>query len=148
MAAKTARVLKFHPEKCKGCLDCERACSKVHFKIDVGGEHAALRILETGAGYRLEVCNHCGLCIDLCPTCAIERKGTGTVLLSKSQCTQCQACVGFCPTGTMRRASTSITPFKCISCGKCVAACPEGALELVETPLDEIRQVVFHAYHE
>lgn len=146
--ADTTRVLTFHPEKCKGCLDCERACSKVHFKTEDGGQHAALRILARDGGWQLQVCNQCGLCIDMCPVCALERKARGIVLLSKSACTQCQVCVGFCPTGVMRRASDSMTPFKCISCGRCVAACPEGALELVDVPLDQVFQVVFHAYHE
>ena len=28
----SVKILKFHPEKCKGCLECEKACSQVHFK--------------------------------------------------------------------------------------------------------------------
>jgi Fe-S-cluster-containing hydrogenase component 2 len=148
MSEKTAKILKFHADRCKGCRDCERACSQVHFKTDEGGERSAIRILEKGGAYEMQVCNHCGLCIDLCPVGALERKAVGTVLLAKAQCVGCQACVGFCPTGVMRRASILLTPFKCISCGSCAKACPEQALELVKVDLDEIRQVVFHAYHE
>lgn len=148
MADNTVKILKFHAEKCKGCLDCEKACSKVHFKTEEGGEKSAIRIVEKGGAYEMHVCNHCGLCIDVCPVAALERKSVGTVLLAKSLCVGCQACVGFCPTGVMRRASVLLTPFKCISCGKCAAACPEQALELVKVSIDEVRQVVFHDYHE
>lgn len=148
MTEGTAKVLRFHPEKCKGCLECEKACSKVHFKTDGGGEESAIRILAKDGAPEMQVCNQCGLCIDLCPVGALERRLTGIVLLSKAQCVGCQACVGFCPAGAMRRAPVSLTPFKCIACGKCVGACPEKALELVEAKTEEIRQVVFHDYHE
>ena len=35
---KTVKILKFYPEKCKYCLECEKACSQVHFKTKDGGE--------------------------------------------------------------------------------------------------------------
>ena len=70
---KTAKILKFYPEKCNGCLDCEKACSNVHFKVDSGGEKSAIRILEKTKGYEMQVCNHCGLCIDLCQVLALKK---------------------------------------------------------------------------
>lgn len=120
----------------------------VHFRTGEGGEKSAVRIVEKDGAFEMQVCDQCGLCIDLCPVGALERKATGTVILNKALCVGCQACVGFCPKGVMRRTSVSLTPFKCIACGKCVAACPEKALELVEAGTDEVRQVVFQSYHD
>jgi len=141
---QTAKVLKFYPEKCKGCLECEKACSQVHFKSDEGGEKSAIRIIKTSKGYDMHVCDQRGLCIDMCAVGALSRRKNGTVWLDKTICVGCQACVGFCPINAMRKCDARIEPFKCISCGSCVRACPEQALELVERPLDEIKEVVYH----
>jgi len=141
---KTVKILKFHPEKCDGDLVCEKACSKVHFKSDEGGDKSAIRILKDGKSYKMLVCDHRGLCIDICPVGAIKRRDNGIVWLDKDICIGCQACVGFCPIGAMRKSDARIEPFKCISCGACVRACPYGALELVEVKIDQIKQIVYH----
>jgi Fe-S-cluster-containing hydrogenase component 2 len=138
------KAIVFHPEKCKGCMDCEKACSNVHFKTKTGGEQSAIRIAKgEDGGYVATVCNHCGLCIDMCPVLALKRLSSGTVSLNKNACVGCQACVAFCPTGVMRKAGKVIVPFKCISCGACVKACPEKALELKEFELTEIEREVY-----
>jgi Fe-S-cluster-containing hydrogenase component 2 len=139
----TAKIIVFHPERCRGCLDCEKACSKVHHRNDKGADWSAIRISETGNSYAMTNCNMCGLCIDMCPVLAIARKSTGTVVLDRKICVGCQACVGFCPRNVMRKAPGVITPFKCIACGACVRACPEKALELKEVKIDEIREEVY-----
>ena len=141
---KTVKILKFHPKKCKGCLECEKACSQVHFKTDEGGDKSAIRIIKTKDGYKMHVCDQRGLCIDMCPVGALTRKKNGIVWLDKNTCIGCQACVGFCPIGAMRKSETRIEPFKCISCGACVRSCPNDALELVEVNIDDIREVVYH----
>ena len=140
----TVKILKFHPEKCKGCLECEKACSQVHFKTKDGGEKSAIRIHKTEKGYTMSVCDQRGLCLDMCPVGALTRRKNGVVWLDKNVCIGCQACVGFCPIGAMRKADIRIEPFKCISCGSCVRACPENALELVDVKLADIKQVVYH----
>jgi Fe-S-cluster-containing hydrogenase component 2 len=140
----TVKILKFHAEKCKGCLECEKACSKVHFKTDEGGDKSTIRIHKTGKSYEMQVCNQCGLCIDMCPVGALTRRKNGIVTLDKNTCIGCQACVGFCPIDAMAKSDTRIEPFKCISCGACVRACPENALELVEVKIRGIRTVVYH----
>ncbi len=143
---KRAKILKFNSEKCVGCLECEKACSQVHFKCDDGGEKSAIRIHEKDGSFQMHVCNQNGLCIDMCPVGAIERMPNGTVILNKNICVGCQACVAFCPLGAMKRSASRIEPFKCISCGACVRACPEDALELVEVDIEEIKQIVFNNY--
>ena len=141
---KTVKILKHYPEKCDGGKGCEIACSQVHFKSDEGGEKSAIRILKDGNKFKMHVCDHRGLCLDMCPVGALTRKKNGIVLLDKKICIGCQACVGFCPIGAMRKSDARIEPFKCISCGACVRACPTGALELVEINIDDIKETVYH----
>ncbi len=140
----TVKILKFHPEKCKGCLECEKACSVVHFKTKEGGDKSAIRIIKTPKGYTMHVCDQRGLCLDMCPVGALARRKNGVVWLDKIVCVGCQACVAFCPIGAMRKSDARIEPFKCISCGSCVRACSEHALELVDVPLETLKQVVYH----
>jgi carbon-monoxide dehydrogenase iron sulfur subunit len=141
---KTVKIIKFHPDRCEGDGACERACSKVHFKTQDGGEKSAIRITKGKDGkYECSVCNQCGLCIDMCPVLALKRLANGVVTLNKGICVGCQSCVAFCPRGVMRKASGVIVPFKCISCGACVKACPKKALELVEVRIEEISEQVY-----
>lgn len=142
--AGSVQVLKFYPERCTGCLDCERACSQIHFKTKKGGEQSAIRIHKKGNSYKMHVCDHRGLCLDICPVGALVRRKNGIVWLDKNTCIGCQACVAFCPIGAMRKSKVRMEPFKCISCGACVRVCPEDALELVEKNIDELKEVVYH----
>ncbi len=141
---ETVKIIKFHPEKCKGHMDCEVACSQIMHRNDKGGDWSAIRILKTENGWEMTDCNHCGLCIDMCPVQALKRLPNGIVVIDKKTCIGCQSCVAFCPTHVMRRAPGEVVPHKCISCGACVRACPEGALELVEVPISEIQETVYH----
>ena len=140
----SVQILNFYSEKCNGCLECENACSMIHFKTNDGGEKSALHILKKDVSYELHVCDQRGLCIDMCPVGALTRNKNGTVLLNKNTCIGCQACVGFCPIGAMRKSKERIEPFKCISCGACVRACPTNALELVKVKIDDVKEVVYH----
>lgn len=140
---ETVKIIQFEPSKCKGHYDCERACSQVHFKDDTGGDHSAIRILKENGSFVMTDCNHCGLCIDMCPVQAIRRLPNGNVILNKNICVGCQACVAFCHRGVMRKADDRVEPFKCISCGACVKACPEGALRLVEIRIADIEEEVY-----
>lgn len=140
----TVKILRFHPERCTGCYECEKACSQVHFKTKDGGEKSALRIMKKGKTFAMHVCDQRGLCLDMCPVGALTRRKNGVVWLDKEVCIGCQACVGFCPIGAMRKADVRIEPFKCISCGSCVRACPEKALDLIEVSIADMKQVVYH----
>ena len=141
---KTVKILKFHEDKCKGCLECEKACSKVHFKTDEGGDKSAIKIIRTDKKYEMNACNQCGLCIDLCPVGALTRRKNGVVWLDKETCIGCQSCVGFCPRNVMMKSEARIEPFKCISCGACVRVCPTGALELVEVKIEDVKEIVYY----
>jgi carbon-monoxide dehydrogenase iron sulfur subunit len=138
------KVIVFHPEKCKGHMVCEKACSQVMHKNENGGQWAALNIIKTEKGFSMTNCNQCGLCIDLCPVQAIRRLPSGIVVVNKNTCIGCLSCVAFCPRHVMRRAPELVVPHKCISCGSCVRACPEGALELVEIDIVDVEETVYH----
>jgi anaerobic carbon-monoxide dehydrogenase iron sulfur subunit len=141
---KTTKILTFNPTLCKGCKECEQACSNVHFKTKEGGHHSAIHIITKDNTYEMHVCNQCGLCIDLCPTASLTRNKNQTVLLNTKTCIGCQACVAFCPTQNMNKAPDHIQPFKCIACGACAKACPTHALTLETHPLDRIILTVHH----
>jgi len=141
---ETVKILKFHAEKCNGCLECEKACAKIHFKTDYGGDKSAIHIIKKSDSYKMAVCNQCGLCIDMCSVGALTRRKTGIVTIDKNICIGCLACVGFCPIESMRKSDLRIEPFKCISCGACVHACSEEALELVEVKIDDVKEVVYY----
>jgi len=141
---ETVKILKFHSDKCDGCLECEKACSMIHFKTKEGGDKSAIRIIKKDSSYKMHVCDQRGLCLDMCPVGALTRRKDGVVWLDKDICIGCQACIAFCPIGAMKKSDARIEPFKCISCGYCVRACPEKALELVEKKIDEIKEVVYH----
>lgn len=140
---RTVKIIQFDPVKCKGHYDCERACSQVHFKDDTGGEHSAIRIRRANNGFVMTDCNHCGLCMDMCPVQALKRMPNGIVILNTKTCVGCQACVAFCPRSVMRKANDRIEPFKCISCGACVRDCPEDALALVEFNVSDVEEEVY-----
>jgi anaerobic carbon-monoxide dehydrogenase iron sulfur subunit len=140
----TVNVIVFHPEKCIGCLACEKACSKVHFQTGDGGERSAIRVSGEKGAYKATVCNQCGLCMDMCSVGALTRNKKGVVALDAKLCVGCQMCVAFCPASAMRKAPARLEPFKCISCGSCVRACPEHALELAEKSVDDLKKVVYH----
>jgi len=137
------KIIKFDPEKCTGCLECEKACSQVQFRSDEGGEKSAIRILKEDDGYVMTNCNQNGLCIDVCPVQALKRMPNGVVVVKKDLCIGCMTCVAFCPMGAMRRAPGMVFPHKCISCGACVRACPENALSLEEVNISDIEQKVY-----
>jgi anaerobic carbon-monoxide dehydrogenase iron sulfur subunit len=138
------KVVEFHPENCTGCYSCEKACSKVHFKTEDGGERSAIRISGEDGARKASVCNQCGLCIDMCSVGALSRNTKGVVTLDSKLCVGCQACVAFCPSGAMRRVQARLEPYKCISCGSCVRACLEHALELVDKGVDDQKAIVYH----
>ena len=130
------KVLVFKPELCDGCRSCEATCSQAWFK-EANPTQSAIRILEltdSPGHFAANVCNQCGMCIDVCPTLALKRDKRGIVRLDKDLCVGCLSCVGFCPTVSMRVHPDHAVPFKCVACGQCAKQCPTGVLSIEEVP--------------
>ena len=117
--------------KCTGCGTCEEVCSQTYFK-KADKLRSAIRIIEDGGSYRIEVCDQCGDCTKMCSSLAVQRAGNGVVRITKDKCVGCLICVAECLRGFMRYHDEEPVPFKCVACGLCAKQCPSGALALSE----------------
>ena len=117
--------------KCTGCGTCEEICSRTYFK-EVNREKSAIRIVKEGGGFKIEVCDQCGVCIKMCSPIALNRAANGVVRITKEKCVGCLICVGECLRGFMYYHDDEGVPFKCVACGLCVKTCPSGALSLAD----------------
>ncbi|MBI4361737.1 MAG: 4Fe-4S binding protein [Euryarchaeota archaeon] len=50
--------------------------------------------------------------------------------IHRERCTLCGECVELCPTGALELRGTrlGLTAAECVGCGACVPGCPEGAV--------------------
>ncbi|MEA1984228.1 MAG: 4Fe-4S binding protein [Euryarchaeota archaeon] len=127
-------------------------------EMDIEGTHflykqrteVSTKILD----YDYKRCTGCGLCIDICPTQALElgpmhEIATGMdappVMMDLDKCTFCSMCANFCPVNAFKMNSEGIFPEegmfptfdssvdlndKCLPCRLCEAACPEDAIKV------------------
>ena len=123
--------LATYPERCVGCESCMLTCSKTWFKEE-NKELSRIKVLQKDSGYEINVCNQCGICIDICPTLALNRDASGVVRCDENKCVGCLMCAGFCPTESMLIADQKDKPFKCKACGICSKDGPPQALELMQ----------------
>lgn len=47
-------------------------------------------------------CDGCGLCVEKCPTGAVELKPDGPLIVRPEDCTYCTDCEGVCPRDAIR----------------------------------------------
>ncbi len=115
---------------CRNARGCEVTCAKTFYKTE-DTSYSAIRVSHRSDGtMQINVCNQCGVCIDICPAMALKRNKAGVVMLDKKACVGCMQCVGFCPENAMFQHPKLDYPIKCVACGQCVKTCPHGALEI------------------
>lgn len=94
-------------------------------------------------------CNHCSrpVCVEVCPTGAMNQDEHGIVTVDETKCTGCRCCERACPYGAPQYLADIGRMTKCNFCRDdleaggvpaCVAACPTRALSFGE--LDEGRE--------
>ena len=142
---------------CTGCKTCVVACKD---KNDLDPGVRWRRVVEYTGGewlrmpdgtYRQDVfsyyisvsCNHCSepICVEACPTAAMNQDQNGIVSIDQSKCMGCGYCGWACPYSAPQYQASSGQMGKCDFCrdelkaGKaptCVAACPTRALTFGE----------------
>ena len=125
------RLTVTDPSSCTACYSCEVACSEAyHKKYD--RDLSCIRIAGGPDGIRVNICDQCGLCMQVCPLMAISKRKNGVVTVDKELCDGCMACADICPSGVVCRVYNVPRATKCTACGKCASACPQQILKVTE----------------
>lgn len=53
-------------------------------------------------------CSGCGVCVDLCPTHAVDLIGGRAMITRPDDCTFCEVCESYCPEGAIGRPFTVV----------------------------------------
>ena len=127
-------AIVFDPTKCTGCNTCEMICSSRNGS-PVSPASASIKVIrdeEMGKVFAI-FCQHCRepLCVEVCPTRAIEKGEDGIVRIDERFCVQCGLCTMACPEAAPLLSSNNDKVQKCDLCEgdpECVKHCPEQAL--------------------
>ncbi|WP_343213134.1 RnfABCDGE type electron transport complex subunit B [Fusibacter paucivorans] len=122
---KGPQVKKNCDVACIACGLCERNCP-----------FDAIHVVNNLAEIDYEKCKNCMVCVEKCPTKAIEgdlsKRKTAKVIEDK--CIGCTICAKNCPvdaiSGELKSVHT-VDADKCIGCGVCAEKCPKDAIELI-----------------
>ncbi|HOO37488.1 MAG TPA: 4Fe-4S binding protein [Deltaproteobacteria bacterium] len=127
-------VIVFNPSKCTGCSTCEMVCSNrnVDKVAPASSSIKVLRNEEEGKNFAA-LCLHCRepLCLEACPTRAIDKDDEGIVRIRRLFCVECGICTLACPESAPMVEPVTGKIRKCDLCEGdplCVKHCPEGAL--------------------
>ena len=146
----------FDQAACSGCKACQAACKDRHglslgvlwrrvYEI-AGGTWSREReawVPDVFAFNLSLACNHCAepICVEVCPTGAIEQRADGLVLIDGGKCVGCRYCAWACPYAAPQYDERAGRMTKCSFCAEdldaglppaCVKACPMRALEFGE----------------
>jgi Fe-S-cluster-containing dehydrogenase component len=139
--------------RCSGCQACAVACMDENDLDPEKGDRSWRQVFPVEEGtypgakisYVPLACTHCAPapCIAACPTGAIMRLESGTVVVNAAACTGCHQCLSICPFGVPCFGSDGKMQ-KCTMCADrveagiepaCVRTCPTKALRF--GPLQE-----------
>lgn len=140
-SAKKKFGLVFHPDKCDGCLECEKACVKAHPHAVASGKSRIKVTKEDSGKHTVALCVHCESCppSELCPSALFEFHNEGNYwTLDEHRCFACMACIPRCPyNGVFFEGAFGVeTAYTCDLCAgdpACIKACPKEALTLDES---------------
>lgn len=129
------RKITTDSKRCTGCGACEMACSFYHTD-EFSRDLSRIRVIKdelAGHDYPI-LCRQCQTpaCVQACPTAALSRMESGTILLDVSLCTGCQLCSSVCPHGAAPMDVIRGVPLICDLCDgepACVERCATEALK-------------------
>ena len=155
----------FNAAVCTGCRACQIACKDKNdnpigvnfrrvFQYTDGNWsrhplHQDIWVPSNVSSYNVSTaCMHCEapICVEVCPTGAMNKNGDGIVSVDKSKCIGCRVCLQSCPYGAPQFNEEMGVMTKCDLCKDliaggldpaCVNACPMRALEYGE--ISELR---------
>jgi anaerobic dimethyl sulfoxide reductase subunit B len=152
----TKYAFYFDSSACSGCKACQAACKDKNnlpvgllwrrvYEVTGGGwTRSGAAWMSDVFAYNLSLsCNHCEkpICVEVCPTQAMQRCADGIVWVDQSKCVGCQYCSWACPYVAPQYDRVHGFMTKCDFCvdnlegglpPACVAACPLRVLEFGE----------------
>ncbi|SFR07817.1 4Fe-4S dicluster domain-containing protein [Desulfoscipio geothermicus] len=128
-----SKVLTVDPSLCTGCHRCEMWCSLTKYG-EINPSRSNVYVIRREPAVDVPVvCVQCGLCMDVCPTGALNRNGsTDAVEVDVDLCSGCGTCVKVCPYGVLRIDEVADVAAKCDLCGgspACAGHCPHDAIK-------------------
>ncbi len=140
--------LHLNSTRCIACHGCEVHC-KINKELPPGILLCALNTTPMfmcggipKSNFTFDTCRHCEepLCVDVCPTGAMIKRGDGIVYIDSDTCIGCMACTRACPWDIPIKNPESRKAVKCDLCydridaglkPACVSTCTTHALNLV-----------------
>jgi len=126
-------------DKCRDCDECTAACTYPYH-----GDNNGIARLREVAAFEI-TCRRCDarLCVEACPTEALQEREGGVLKRHNMRCTGCLSCALACPFGNVIPAALQFRDMACDFCAgrdggspECVSSCPLEALT-VEDVSDE-----------
>ena len=136
-------LLLVDPDKCSGCLQCEKVCSLKH-EGECIPSRSRVKVIRSAmmgpSGFFVSipaVCQQCEtpMCKEVCPVEAIYQDlQTGAYLVNEDKCVGCRLCTIACPLGVIEVHPDKNVAYKCDFCGddpECAKICLDGAITYV-----------------
>jgi len=130
-------MFKLHSNRCTECQICQQICSWEHYGHHAPKRARIRINADWPKSPDIHVCLACPEreCIEACPNQALSWEGW--VHVDKELCDSCGVCIEVCPAGGIHLDPKTMIPLVCDTCGGqylCVKWCPTHAIELKGVP--------------